>query len=85
MSAFHGRGGAALGGGPTATGGIVTGPQMRLVGEAGPEAIIPLDKAGMMGTTIVNNFYGDVTGEEIVRKVRDGLLRLKARNATTGL
>ena len=39
----------------TATGGIVTSPQIRLVGEAGPEAIIPLDRAGEFGgsTTMV--------------------------------
>jgi len=30
----------------TATGGVVTTPQVRMVGEAGPEAIIPLDRAG---------------------------------------
>jgi TP901 family phage tail tape measure protein len=35
------------------------------------------------GLTVIIN--GDVTGEEVVRKVRDGLLKLKARNATTGL
>jgi hypothetical protein len=29
---------------PTASGGVVTKPQIRLVGEAGPEAIIPLDR-----------------------------------------
>jgi phage-related minor tail protein len=29
---------------PMATGGIVTGPTRALVGEAGPEAVIPLDK-----------------------------------------
>jgi hypothetical protein len=34
---------------PTAEGGIVTSPQVRLVGEAGPEAIIPLSKIGSMG------------------------------------
>jgi hypothetical protein len=34
---------------------------------------------------ITVNINGDVTGEEVVRKVRDGLLKLKARNATTGL
>jgi phage-related protein len=44
------------------------------------ESIVP---AGMGGITI--NINGDVTGEEVVRKVRDGLLKLKARNATTGL
>ena len=32
-----------------ATGGIVTSPTMALIGEAGPEAVIPLDKMGSMG------------------------------------
>ena len=49
----------------TAAGGIVTSPQVRLVGEAGPEAIIPLSGAGRAGfgggATVINqNFY--VTG-----------------------
>jgi len=35
-----------------AEGGIVTGPTVAMIGEAGPEAIIPLDRAGMMGNTI---------------------------------
>jgi len=67
-----------------AKGGIFTSPTLGIIGEAGPEAVIPLNQAGMLGglTVIIN---GDVTGEEIVRKVRDGLLKLKARNATTGL
>jgi hypothetical protein len=38
---------------------------------------------GFGGITVI--IHGDVTGEEVVRKVRDGLLKLKARNATTGL
>jgi hypothetical protein len=37
---------AAFGVTPFANGGIVTQPMMGLVGEAGPEAIIPLNKAG---------------------------------------
>jgi hypothetical protein len=36
---------------PFAKGGIVTKPVMGLVGEAGPEAIIPLNKANMLGNT----------------------------------
>lgn len=32
-----------------AEGGIVTGPQIALIGEAGPEAVIPLDKLDKMG------------------------------------
>ena len=34
-----------------ATGGVVTQPTLALIGEAGPEAVIPLSKAGAMGTT----------------------------------
>lgn len=45
------------------------------------EQLIPAG-AGAGLTVIIN---GDVTGEEIVRKVRDGLLKLSARNAGTGL
>ena len=43
-----------------AKGGIVTKPTLGLVGEAGPEAIIPLDKAGSMGHTF--NISIDVSG-----------------------
>jgi hypothetical protein len=61
-------------------GGVVshTGPALVHAGET----IIPA--GGAVGGLTVN-IYGDVTGEEVVRKVRDGLLKLKARNASTGL
>lgn len=36
-----------------ANGGIVTGPTLALIGEAGPEAVVPLDRANSMGTTNV--------------------------------
>ena len=32
-----------------AAGGVVTGPTLALIGEAGPEAVIPLDRMGSMG------------------------------------
>jgi len=32
-----------------ANGGIVTGPTLALIGEAGPEAVVPLDRMGQMG------------------------------------
>ena len=40
-----------------ADGGVVTGPTVGLIGEAGPEAVIPLSKMGNMGgtTVIINN------------------------------
>lgn len=38
-----------------ASGGIVTAPTLAVVGEAGPEAVVPLSRAGGLGTTI--NYY----------------------------
>ena len=32
-----------------ANGGIVTGPTLAMIGERGPEAVIPLNRAGGMG------------------------------------
>lgn len=45
-----------------ATGGVVTNPTIAMVGEAGPEAVIPLDRASGIGTTYVININGDVYG-----------------------
>lgn len=44
------------------TGGVVTRPSLNIVGEAGPEAVIPLDKMGGLGSTYVININGDVYG-----------------------
>ena len=59
-----------------AEGGIVTGPMNALIGEAGPEAVIPLNKMGSMGNTYnitVNagmGSNGTQLGEEIVRQIK---------------
>jgi hypothetical protein len=59
-----------------AEGGIVTGPMNALIGEAGPEAVIPLDKLGRMGNTYnitVNagvGTNGSQVGEQIVNLIR---------------
>ena len=45
-----------------ATGGVVTSPTIAMVGEAGPEAIIPLDQLGGFGGSYVININGDVYG-----------------------
>jgi hypothetical protein len=45
-----------------ALGGLVTSPTLALIGEAGPEAVVPLDKWAAGGVTISMagaNFYGD--------------------------
>ena len=60
----------------TAEGGIITKPSLRLIGEAGPEAVIPLSKAGGFGATInINgNIYGvdaDDIAEAMHKRLRD--------------
>ena len=37
-----------------AEGGIVTGPTIAMIGEAGPEAVVPLDRSGLMGGNTIN-------------------------------
>lgn len=66
---------------PLAEGGIVTRPTFALIGEAGPEAVIPLSgrnaaNAGMGMTLVItgNHFYGD--DDEFVEKVGDKLMKI---------
>lgn len=42
-----------------AAGGIVTSPTLALIGEAGPEAVVPLSKMGAMGGVTINVHGGD--------------------------
>jgi hypothetical protein len=55
-----------------ADGGIVTGPTLAMIGEAGPEAVIPLNRAGGMGmggnTITVNVNGGDP--QQVVNALR---------------
>ena len=72
---------------PHADGGIVTSPHVGLVGEAGPEAIIPLDRVGEFGfgkgINVNITINGDVSGEDIVEKIGDKLVNLiKLHTAT---
>jgi len=55
-----------------AEGGIVTGPTMALIGEAGPEAVIPLGKGAGMGTIIFNH-YGDIKTDLDVQLLKKDL------------
>ena len=54
-----------------AEGGIVRKPVLGLIGEAGPEAIIPLDRMGSMGgtTNVTINMPIGVSGEDVVREL----------------
>lgn len=70
-----------------AHGGIVTKPTLALIGEKGPEAVVPLSRSGGMGTmnvTInINGAGGDP--QTLAIRVRDELLRLQRRNVSTAL
>jgi len=66
-----------------AAGGIVTKPTLSLIGEAGPEAVVPLSKMGRAGAvynvyvTASNRLGGAQAGEEVVNA-------LKTYNTTNG-
>jgi hypothetical protein len=61
-----------------ADGGIVTGPTLALIGEAGPEAVVPLDRMGSMGG---NNVTIHVNGGD-PQSVVDALRRYMQLNGS---
>jgi hypothetical protein len=71
---------------PLAEGGIVTQPTYALIGEAGTEAVIPLDKMGGFGTTVNINVAGSVISEgELQSVIQDALYNLNRAGAVTQL
>jgi phage-related protein len=52
-----------------AQGGIVTSPTLAMIGEAGPEAVIPLNKSGMMGNTFNITVNGAIDAEGTARTI----------------
>jgi phage-related protein len=63
-------------------GGVVTGPTLAMIGERGPEAVIPLSRAGM-GTTVIVNVTTSGLGADapaIQRGVVEALRHYTARN-----
>lgn len=60
-----------------ADGGIVNSPTTALIGEAGPEAVIPLNRMGSMGGSTVNIVVnGSVTSEgDLVNAIRNAILQ----------
>jgi hypothetical protein len=52
-----------------AEGGIVSKPTIAMIGEAGAEAVIPLDRMGSMGTKVVVNVQGSVISEGQLQSV----------------
>ena len=69
-----------------ATGGIVTQPTRALIGEAGAEAVIPLDRMGSMGTKVTVNVAGSVISEgQLQSVIQDVLYNLNRTGAVTQL
>ena len=69
-----------------AEGGIVNSPTLALIGEAGSEAVIPLNKMGSMGggMSVVVNVQGSVISEgQLITKVRDGLAQTMRRKGVS--
>ncbi len=52
-----------------AKGGIVNSPTLAMIGEAGPEAVIPLNKAGVMGNTFNITVNGAIDAEGTARTI----------------
>jgi hypothetical protein len=63
-----------------AEGGIVTGPTLALIGEAGPEAVMPLDRMATGGGVTINVTGGLSTSAEIGQAVVNAL-RAYSRSA----
>ena len=58
-----------------AKGGIVTRPTLALIGEAGPEAVVPLGRGGYGGGIVIQITQPLGTPEQIARAVNDALRR----------
>ncbi len=54
-----------------AEGGIVTSATIAMIGEAGPEAVIPLSKMGQMGGNITINMAPGASGEDVVHALQN--------------
>lgn len=72
-----------------ATGGIAMSPTIAMIGEAGPEAVIPLDRLGGMGGGHQQQGFGTiqlVLDRQVIAEVTyDELLKLGRRNIKVGL
>ena len=63
-----------------AKGGIVTGPTLAMIGEAGPEAVVPLNGKHGMGTTYNINVNAAASDPaEVGRKVVEAIKRYESR------
>jgi hypothetical protein len=69
-----------------ADGGIVNQPTIAMIGEAGAEAVVPLDRMGGFGTTVNVNVAGSVISEgELQSVIQDALYNLNRSGSVTQL
>jgi len=69
-----------------AEGGVVSKPTIAMIGEAGAEAVIPLDRMGSMGTKVTVNVAGSVISEgQLQSVIQDVLYNLNRTGAVTQL
>ena len=68
-----------------AAGGVVNDPTLALIGESGPEAVIPLNRAGGMGMGDTYNIYASGIGDQQLAQVVQNALQQLNRygNSTT--
>jgi phage-related protein len=62
-----------------AEGGIVTSPTLAMIGERGPEAVIPLNRAGAMGSTTIN-VYSTLADASLPDKLVNALRQYNRRS-----
>ena len=62
-------------------GGIVTGPTLAMIGERGPEAVVPLDRAGSIGGNVQIVINSTIADETLPEKI---VQALRTYNRTTG-
>jgi phage-related minor tail protein len=74
-----------------AEGGVVTKPTLAVVGESGPEAVIPLDRAGSLGQgqaqiTVqqTNHFEMNGTSDDQVRQIMRSISDVTRSGAAEG-
>ena len=65
-----------------AKGGLVTGPTIALLGEAGREAVVPLDRAGILGSVTIN-VYALTANAEVGRRVYEALREFERTNGSS--
>jgi hypothetical protein len=65
-----------------ATGGIVRSPTFALIGEAGPEAVVPLNKAGGLGMNITVNAGLVSTPDQVGQDIIAAIQKAQRRSGT---